>query len=74
MEILAVLKVIVSILWFAAVAAVVAIAIAAVIFKITGKLDKKRNKRLTIAFLVSLVSGFICGISHFMIAFQMYNM
>lgn len=74
MEILAVLKVIVTILWIIAVAAEVAIAIAAVIFKIMGKLDKKRNKRLTIAFLLSMIFVFVCWISHFMIAFHMYNM
>ena len=54
--------------------ATVAIAIAAVIFKITNKLDKKRNRNLTIAFAIAFATGILSWIGHFIIAFQLYNM
>ena len=50
MSFLEILKGIVGIIFFLALMATVAIAITAVIFKITNKLDKKRNRSLTIAF------------------------
>lgn len=50
MSFLEILKGIVGIIFFFALMATVAIAITAVIFKITNKLDKKRNRNLTIAF------------------------
>ena len=55
MSFLEILKGIVGIIFFLALMATVAIAITAVIFKITNKLDKKRNRSLTIAFLISFI-------------------
>lgn len=74
MSFLEILKGIVGIIFFLALMATVAIAITAVIFKITNKLDKKRNRNLTIAFLISFVTGILSWIGHFIIAFQLYNM
>ncbi len=74
MSFLEILKGIVGIIFFLALMATVAIAIAAVIFKITNKLDKKRNRNLTIAFLISFITGILSWIGHFIIAFQLYNM
>ncbi len=74
MSFLEILKGIVGIIFFLALMATVAIAITAVIFKITDKLDKKRNRSLTIAFLISFITGILSWIGHFIIAFQLYNM
>ncbi|MBQ3036773.1 MAG: hypothetical protein IJD31_07585 [Lachnospiraceae bacterium] len=74
MSFLEILKGIVGIIFFLALMATVAIAITAVIFKITNKLDKKRNRNLTIAFLISFITGILSWIGHFIIAFQLYNM
>ncbi len=74
MSFLEILKGIVGIIFFLALMATVAIAITAVIFKITNKLDKKRNRSLTIAFLISFITGILSWIGHFIIAFQLYNM
>lgn len=74
MSFLEILKGIVGIIFFLALMAAVAIAITAVIFKITNKLDKKRNRNLTIAFLISFITGILSWIGHFIIAFQLYNM
>ena len=74
MSFLEILKGIVGIIFFLALMATVAIAITAVIFKITNKLDKKRNRNLTIVFLISFITGILSWIGHFIIAFQLYNM
>ena len=74
MSFLEILKGIVGIIFFLALMATVAIAITAVIFKITNKLDNNRNRNLTIAFLISFITGILSWIGHFIIAFQLYNM
>lgn len=73
MEALAILKGIVGVIFFLALMAAVAISIVAVIFKITKKLDYRRNRRLTVAFVIVFIIGILSWIGHFIIAFQMYN-
>lgn len=74
MSFLEILKGIAGVIFFVSLMATVAISIAAVIFKVTNKLDKKRNRNLTIAFAIAFTMGILSWIGHFIIAFQMYNM